>query len=106
MSEMEKLLILARAARGRIDAERGAALVDEIGRTYAAPSVARGSLHLSALDLALAQAAAAGARGVGAVVLVQEAIDFDGVVLRELAGEGVPVHIFSPEGVLLAEASS
>ena len=60
--EDAKLLTLARGARGRAGAARGAAVRDETGRTYAAADVTLPSLSLTALQLAVAQAVAAGVR--------------------------------------------
>lgn len=106
MSEINKLLTLARAARGRIDAEQGAAIVDDMGRSYAAPDIAHGALHLSALELAVAQAVAAGARGITEAVMVQRAPDVDPAALRALLGVGVPVQVYAPDGAMLAEIAS
>lgn len=60
--EDEKLLTLARAARGRIGAAQGAAVRDEMGRNYTGATVDLASLRLGALDVAIAQAVASGAR--------------------------------------------
>jgi len=106
MSEAAKLLTLAKGARGRIDAEQGAAILDDMGRSYAAPNIAHGELHLSALELAVAQAVAAGARGITEAVLVQRASEVDLVALRALLGEGVPVQVYAPDGVMLAEIAT
>ena len=61
-AEDAKLVVLARGARGRVAAVEGAAVRDQDGRTYAAASVALPSLTLTALQLAVASAVAAGAR--------------------------------------------
>jgi hypothetical protein len=93
------LLTLARGARGRISAIQGAAVRDEMGRTYSAATVDNGTLVISALDLAVAQAISAGARGVEAAVVVGgESVEIDG--LRSLAGGGVPVYVCTPAGVV------
>ena len=98
-SEDAKLLTLARGARGRISATQGAAVRDEMGRTYSAATVDNGTLVISALDLAVAQAISAGARGVEAAVVVGgEGVEIDG--LRSLAGSGVPVYVCTPAGVV------
>jgi len=107
--EDAKLVTLARGARGRVGAPEGAALRDETGRTYSAATVALASLELSAVRLAVAQAAASGARGLEAVVVVRrtadvEASDLDAV--RDLGGVGVPVHVVGPDGTVLAVSSS
>ena len=54
--EDQKLVALARSAKARIQAEQGAAVRDETGRSYAGATVALPSLQLSALDVAVAQA--------------------------------------------------
>jgi hypothetical protein len=98
-SEDAKLLTLARGARGRISATQGAAVRDEMGRTYSAATVDNGTLAITALDLAVAQAISAGARGVEAAVVVGgESVEIDG--LRSLAGGGVPVYVCTPAGVV------
>jgi hypothetical protein len=65
-----KLLTLARGAMARSGAKTGAAVRDIDGRTYAAGPVALPSLHLSALQVAVAMAVASGAEGFEAAVLV------------------------------------
>jgi len=98
-SEDAKLLTLARGARGRISATQGAAVRDEMGRTYSAATVDNGTLVITALDLAVAQAISAGARGAEAAVVVGgESVEIDG--LRSLAGGGVPVYVCTPAGVV------
>ena len=100
-TEDAKLVALARGARSRIDAPEGAAVRDETGRTYASASVSLSSLHLSALQAAVAQAVAAGARGVEAAVLVVEhdTIDADGLAaVRDLGGVGVLIHLANAAG--------
>ncbi len=101
-AEDAKLVTLARGARGRVGAATGAALRDETGRTYSGADVSLTALALSALELAVAQAVAAGARGVEAAVVVG---DFDGgtgiAALRELAGPGTPVLVCDPTGVVI-----
>jgi len=68
--ENAKLLTLARGAMSRIRATQGAALRDETGRTYASASVALPTRSFGAVALVVAQAAAAGARGIEAVVVI------------------------------------
>ncbi len=98
-AEDAKLLTLARGARGRIAAAEGAAIRDEMGRTYSAATVDNGTLFISALDLAVAQAISAGARGAEAAVVVTHA-DIETTGFRSLAGEGVPVYVCTPAGAL------
>ncbi len=99
-AEDAKLVTLARGARGRVSAAEGAAVRDETGRTYSGATVALPSLRISALVLAVAQAAASGARGLEAAVVVRpdaavEESDVDAV--RALGGAGVPVHVVAPD---------
>ncbi len=64
--EDQKLITLARSARARSSANEGAAVRDTDGRTYVATTVALPSLHLSALQLAVAMAVSSGALGLEA----------------------------------------
>jgi cytidine deaminase len=101
--EDAKLVTLARGARGRAGASAGAALRDETGRTYSGADVEIPSLQLSALALAVAQAVAAGARGVEAAVVVGTAPaagDLD--ILRDLGGTDVPVLECAADGAVLS----
>ncbi|MBK9740507.1 MAG: cytidine deaminase [Actinobacteria bacterium] len=98
-AEDAKLVTLARGARGRVGAPAGAAIRDETGRTYATAGVALPSLTLSALELAVAQAVASGARGAeSAVVVGPDPADHDLSVLRDLAGPGIPVIVCGTDG--------
>ena len=108
-AEDAKLVTLARGARGRVGAAEGAAVRDETGRTYSGATVALPSLVLSAVRLAVAQAAASGARGLEAVVVVRRAPDLDPADLaaaQDLGGGGVPVHVVGPDGSLLASLTT
>lgn len=90
--EDEKLITLARGARGRIGAAEGAAVRDEMGRTYSAASIVLPSLALSAIQLAVAQAVGAGARSLEAVAIVSasDALDAaDAAVVADLGGAPV-----------------
>lgn len=98
-----KLVTLARGARSRVSAREGAALRDDTGRTYSAARVELDSLRLSALELAVAVAAASGARGIEAVVVCGLPDELLGVdAARELAGAGVPVLVVDIRGDELA----
>lgn len=103
-AEDMKLVTLARGARGRVGAARGAAVRDETGRTYAAADVLLPSLELSALQLAVAQAVAAGARGAEAAVVI--GVDPDDVhgrrALADLGGPDVPVHLAAVDGAVVS----
>ena len=101
--EDQKLVTLARAARARTGAAEGAAVRDGDGRTYAGASVALPSLTLTALQYAVASAAAAGATVLEAAAVVTEAstVDTAGVAaVRDLAADA-PVHLAGPDGALL-----
>lgn len=103
-AEDAKLVTLARGARGRVGAPEGAAVRDETGRTYSGATVVLASLAVSALQLAVAQAASSGARGLEAVVVVRQDADLpehDLAVVRDLGGAGVPVHVVRPDGRLI-----
>jgi hypothetical protein len=100
--EDNKLVVLARATRARTGAAEGAALRDLDGRTYAAATVDLPSLQVSAVGVAVSMAVASGAKGAEAVVVLTTgeiaARDLD--VLREFAGNGVPVHRGTPTGAI------
>ena len=85
--EDQKLVTLARATRARTGAAEGAAVRDDMGRTYAAATVALQSLSLSALQAAVAAAVASGAQQLEAAAVVTDAdrvADDDLRVLDEL----------------------
>lgn len=102
-SEDEKLVTLARAAAGRVGGSDGAAVRDLDGRTYAAAPVALPSLRLSALQLAVAQAVAAGAQGLEAAAVTGiEAADAEGLsAVRDLAAEA---PVFAASGEQISQA--
>ena len=107
--EFEKLVTLARSARGRIGASEGAAVRDELGRTYNAASVAIGSLALSAVQLTVSTAASSGSRGLEAVVLVSDASQVtqdDLAAVRDFAGAGIPLALCNARGEVVAEIRS
>lgn len=92
-AEDEKLVTLARSARARMGAAEGAAVRDDIGRTYVAASVALPALTLTALEAAVAAAASSGATRLEAAVVVTDA---DDVARGVLTGLGEPVvHVVS-----------
>ncbi|MET7964456.1 cytidine deaminase [Micromonospora zamorensis] len=102
-AEDGKLVVLARGARGRVGAVEGAAVRDQDGRTYAAASVALPSLTLTALQLAVASAVAAGASRLEAAAVVTEASTLDGAghaAVRDLAVDA-PIHVAAPDGTVL-----
>jgi len=102
-AEDAKLVMLARGARARIGAVEGAAVRDQDGRTYAAANVVLPSLSVTALQLAVASAVAAGATRLEAAAVVTEASTLDGAghaAVRDLATDA-PVHVAAPDGTLL-----
>ena len=106
--EDQKLVTLARAARARNGGAEGAAVRDGDGRTYAGASVALPSLTLTALQYAVASAAAAGATVLEAAAVVTEAstVDSAGVAaVRDLATDA-PVHLAAPDGTVLGTVAA
>jgi hypothetical protein len=102
-AEDNKLVTLARSARARVGAVEGAAVRDQDGRTYAAATVALPSLAVTALQLAVASAAASGATKIEAAAVVTEASELDGAghaAVRDLSGDA-PIHVAGPTGALL-----
>ena len=102
-----KLVTLARSARARVGAVEGAAVRDQDGRTYAAASVQLPSLSVTALQLAVASAAAAGATRLEAAAVVTEASTLDGAghaAVRDL-GADAPIHVAAPDGSLLGSVT-
>lgn len=97
--EDAKLVTLARGARGRIGAAEGAAVRDDMGRTYSGATVTVGALTLTALELAVAQAVSSGAKGLEAAVVVTAA-DPAAVSLAPASAvtPGIPVHVCASDG--------
>jgi hypothetical protein len=107
-AEDAKLVTLARSSRARVGALEGAAVRDQDGRTYAAASVALPSLAVTALQLAVASAVAAGATKLEAAAVVTEASELDGAghaAVRDLAADA-PIHVAAPDGTLLGTVTS
>jgi hypothetical protein len=101
-AEDAKLVMLARGARARAGAAEGASVRDQDGRTYAAATVALPSLSVTALQLAVASAAAAGAIRLEAAAVVTEAATLDAAgraAVRDLAADA-PIHMAGPDGTL------
>jgi cytidine deaminase len=88
-AEDEKLVTLARSARARTGSAEGAAVRDDIGRTYVAATVSLPGLSLTALQAAVAAAASSGTTALEAVVVVTA--DTDAVDRGTLDGLGDPV---------------
>jgi hypothetical protein len=107
-AEDAKLVTLARSSRARVGAVEGAAVRDQDGRTYAASSVTLPSLAITALQLAVASAVAAGATKLEAAAVVTEASELDGAghaAVRDLAGDA-PIHVAAPDGSLLGTVTT
>jgi hypothetical protein len=90
-AEDEKLVTLARSARARTGAAEGAAVRDDIGRTYVAATVSLPALELTALAAAVAAAASSGVTKLEAAVVVSSSSDVPRDVLQGL-GDPV-VHV-------------
>jgi hypothetical protein len=101
--EDAKLVTLARAARARVGAAEGAAVRDSDGRTYAAATVILPTLSLSALQLAVATAVAAGARAIeaAAVVTTQSHVDDAGYAAVRDVSAGATVYAAAVDGTVL-----
>jgi hypothetical protein len=94
--EDEKLVTLARSARARTGGAEGAAVRDDIGRTYVAATVALPALSLTALQAAVAAAASSGATVLEAAVVVTPDAEAD-LDRAALEGLGDPaVHVVAP----------
>jgi hypothetical protein len=93
-AEDSKLVTLARSAKARTGGAEGAAVRDDIGRTYVAATVALPALSLTALQAAVVTAASSGATTLEAAVVVTPEADVDRGVLE---GLGNPVvHVVAP----------
>jgi cytidine deaminase len=87
--EDAKLVTLARSTRARIGASEGAAVRDDMGRTYAAATVALPSLSLTAMQAAVAAAVSSGAQRLEAAAVVSESPTVDAGSAAALADLGV-----------------
>ena len=102
-AEDAKLVTLARGARARVSAAEGASVRDQDGRTYAAATVALPSLQLTALQLAVASAVAAGATKLEAAAVATDSPTLDDAgraAVRDLASDA-PIHVVAPDGTLV-----
>ena len=107
-AEDAKLVTLARGARARVGAAEGAAVRDQDGRTYAAATVVLPSLSVTALQLAVASAVAAGATKLEAAAVVTPAPTLDSAgraAVRDLAADA-PIHVAGPAGALLGTVTA
>ena len=101
-AEDAKLLALAKQARSRIQANEGAAVRDDTGRSYSGATVELPSTSFTALQLAVAQAVAAGARDIEAAVVITPQEHVDTRPVLEAASSPTPVYICSPSGEVIA----
>ena len=89
-----KLVTLARGARARADAAEGAAVLDDLGRSYAAGSVQLPGLELTAVQAAVAAAVSSGSRVLDSAAVVTSAAQInaaDAALLGELGADRVLV---------------
>jgi hypothetical protein len=107
-AEDTKLVTLARGARARVGAAEGASVRDQDGRTYAAATVALPSLSLTALQLAVASAVAAGASSLEAAAVVTESPTLDAAgqsAVRDLSADA-RIYVVAPDGTLLGTVTA
>lgn len=101
-AEDDKLAVLAKGARSRVQAKVGAALRDETGRTYASAEVSVGALTLTSVQMVVAQAVASGSTGAEAIVISPQGeisiSDSDIELVRDFAGTGIPVYLIDDAG--------
>ena len=97
-----KLVALAKQARARIQAKEGAAVRDDTGRSYSGATVELHSVTFTALQLAVAQAVAAGARDIEAAVIVTNGAKADAQPISDASSTPTPLHICSPKGDVVA----
>jgi cytidine deaminase len=95
--EDAKLVTLARSSRARTGAAEGAAVRDDMGRTYAATTVALPSLSLTALQAAVAAAVSSGAQRLEAAAVVTGSGTVDDDSRRAVADLGVETPIVADE---------
>lgn len=99
--EDAKLITLAKSARARNGAVEGAAVRDDIGRTYAAATVALPSLTLTALQAAVAAAVSSGVQRLEAAAVVTEARTLDADSRAAAADLGVDAPLLAdPDGTV------
>jgi hypothetical protein len=98
-AEDAKLVTLARSVRARTGAAEGAAVRDDMGRTYAAATVALPSLELTALQAVVAAAVSSGVQRLEAAVVVTDAPGLDDASRSAVADLGVDSAILAdPDG--------
>ncbi len=102
-AEDAKLVTLARSARVRTGGDEGAAVRDDMGRTYAAGAVSLPSLRLTALQAACAAALSSGSDRLESAVVCTDANDLaaEDDALRTDLGVAT-VHLVTRDGSLTA----
>jgi hypothetical protein len=102
--EDAKIITLARSARARAQADGGAAVRDETGRTYAAVDVNLKAISVSALELAVLTAVSSGAQRLEAAAVVTSASADTEVIEGRLEAAwelgAVRVLLAGPDGAL------
>jgi hypothetical protein len=100
--EDAKIVTLARSALARTGAQEGAAVRDIDGRTYTGVTVSLPSLVLTALQTAVAAAAASGATGLEAAAVVSGsgAVDAASLAAVRDLGPTAPVLVVDQHGVI------
>jgi hypothetical protein len=93
-AEDEKLVTLAKSARARVGAAEGAAVRDGDGRSYTGVTVRQPSFEISALQLAVASALAAGASTLEAGVVVTAEGKADETAVRDVTATA-PIHLIA-----------
>lgn len=101
-AEDRKLVTLARAARARAGSAEGAAVRDGDGRTYNAATVSLPSFTVTALQLAVANAVAAGAAKLEAAVVVTSESTVDDASLAAVRDVTAiaPVYVADLDGAV------
>jgi cytidine deaminase len=94
-AEDQKLVTLARSARARVGAAEGAAVRDSDGRSYTGVTVVQPSFSISALELAVANALAAGASTLEASVLITTTHESDPSAAVDIS-PAAPVMFIDP----------
>ena len=94
-AEDAKLVTLARSARARTGAAEGAAVRDDMGRTYVAATVALPSLQLTAMQAVVAAAVSSGVQRLEAAVVVTDEQILDDASRSAAADLGVDQPIMA-----------
>jgi len=94
-AEDAKLVTLARSARARTGAAEGAAVRDDMGRTYVAATVALPSLQLTAMQAVVAAAVSSGVQRLEAAVVVTDEQTLDDASRSAAADLGVDQPIMA-----------